>query len=739
MAESHNNLQPQIPNSPVEHLQQLLPPGVIGRRVLVLASESEVIQNINPLTGEVSEKTVEKFVPFLDPLAESGNVRGGRSRDADDFNNPVYVGNHYNMPPLEESARLRKIAHDSKFLLSEYDLWLLAKGIEDKSSADQLLIDIAKEVPPVPANLRTQLEKSEIEKLAPTDVELTPSIKDFDIDLNKLARSRRTLCQVADSHGREPGEQGYTETLIPSTYVRPGDVRRYLVENPMDKRTDEKFFEAFLKHAEATEHPESLRIEKAIMKLAIMAGKSINEGRPWSIEKLEAMDNEAMTKEILESTGTGPDDVVRYVLKYHKNSKGIFVDDQNNPLNEKELIARGDMIKAIRRNPQLLAALYRYDKKKRSPEEYENLINHTFKVGLEEAGLPVRTVVGHIVGEVYADASHGNIGKQSYITHPVKVYEHGPKKGMEIWETKVDPATNNALLLDVHNHAVKQEYVLYDNAGNPYYLSEPGNANSPRVDIVVSPPEIEYDAGNRPFYVQNGEKIYIEDASHIRRGRLMKYNPDGSPEMCDVVDKNGITRQVHKSLTVPAEYKLPVIDFQRLELGQLKIKEACVELGIRWAGGQFALEPAQLVAYKDVIVELVRRLDRHYYAPGFVDQNGSTKNHRLGGRMEKRKPMGRETQEYREALFCISMLWMGITKGLTYGMDPEKLSESNLTPEMLLRMGVGADPRMQGAGALPNRMLIPVAELLEAAATKHPAAKRLPWGDFVEIQRQFKS
>ena len=206
-------------------------------------------------------------------------------------------------------------------------------------------------------------------------------------------------------------------------------------------------------------------------------------------------------------------------------------------------------------------------------------------------------------------------------------------------------------------------------------------------------------------------------------------NPDGTP----------MRRRVVKY--APVEHKEPVYDVHKLVLGPLRTREWAMEIGDRFKAGEFMFEPATMADMLEKVMEIGEHLDRSLYLPGFHEVPGYEFDE-LRGRVNMRRPIGRESQDYREALYALNKLWTGMSQNLKQTYAPDGKDDGGDAAQQvgeLMRQQLAnrpdLDPRFYQAGGFSNEMLKIVVSLIDALAKRHPAAMVPTVGDYQTINQ----
>jgi hypothetical protein len=612
----------------------------------------------------------------------------------------LYLGNHQVLDASEfhDYRDVEELLSNKNYHFSRKARRRAIEQIKNRTRRILTRVKFAKEGPPKPPNLSTEAA----ERLKPTDQERPPSRLVFSIDVNKLNKALQS------------GE----------TTVTLDEMEDWLQNtHKADRRDPDNRYDKFLKtpQKEVTEQEESTGYDKALLWLSVKMGKKINHGTPFELESLDSADNTAAQKLVNETVANADDTYVRAALKFSRNENGVFTDPDGKALSEGMVVqVRQEMIELIKKQPAYLHALLSYETTKRVPDEIPELIQEAFDLAMG-AGMDENIMIGHMIGYFYEQKVKFNKGKNSNLVNPVKRYESGPYKGLEMWETlRVGEGKHKgkAYLEDVDGNPVHPADVETDEgSGDTYHYKrrKDGSFDLDETTKQKIPVPIAYARKRNPdgslVYKTNPDGSYVENPVIDETTGDQLFDEEGNPIMSRVVDYG------------PVEHQTPVYEKNKFVIGPLKLREYAIEMGDRFKAGEFMFEFAAMTDLLNTAVEIVEKLDESLYLPGFHEQKGYDFDD-IRGRVNRRRPLGRDSQDYQEALFALNKFW-DVCQMLkqTYGdmgddADPALAEAIQRQNDMYGRM----DPRFyQGSGSV-NQLLKKFDEVVQAGAKRHPAA-----------------
>lgn len=696
-----------------------------------------------------------------------------RSDDANDFVNPIYRGNHLKIDVPESSEEWLRLALAPNAHISESTLRRLWFGIKDRNKAIPAMINFLKSEPKRPVNMPIEVAQ----QLKPAASERGPSIYDFQIDIDKLELDPNNKVAKKDLKGRIPGSEGWIPTY--GNRVTVEEIRDYLVH----KHTSNAYnplYEAYLSKpfSERVATGSSL-MEKLAQEVRARALKFISSSygdtTAWSLEKLVSEANDAALKEVQATTATGPDEILRLLMKYQRNANGDYEDVEGNILEGEPLLTRNKIVKKFKSDSSgYVQALAAYEFQKNPHQEYYKFFQKYMDLMTIELGYNYDRTIGAAIGTAYSHKSLGDVAKNSLFTRPVE----RDSQGNEIWIPVIE--SGKYVFVAEDGRTVRSDKVKgIGTLARPYYervdIDKNGNSVTVNVPIQLEPVVTKEQDG--VYRVQHAKdpnnpnadlmvpvELYVDQKGQkVPRDEIVDF---GTPNAHRFITINGIKQKVLVDTSSVAEtvykkqkllqlkvHKQPKYDTNRVEIGKLKLSSWVMEVGSRLGANQFAFEPAQMEDVLEKVIEIGLRMRRSYYVPGIQEARGSrpTRTRHHGKHIDIRKPFGRKSREFAEAQTALSFLWVGLNKLLTNGPADMDGKGDGFSAEALQqlaeqrkRAGVFTnpnstmtyDPKMYAAGGMTNFILPEVAYLLQTLVDEFPAAKQPPHGDYFTLEQR---
>ncbi len=740
----------------------LLPPPSAGDQVLAGSTQLNlgkvgleavrVLYLNNPEDGVVTEASwlghwVEANLGKDEKLQD-------RSNDPTIFANAEYRGNHLRIEPTEDQEAWIKAMNRKDMVLSETAIRRLWHSIKARSKAKTAMLKFLGEIPKRPHGMAVEkantLEPKHKNPETGSSPERGPSIYDFAIDIDKIESSFENRYALDDSNGRAPndpnwkptfettkdingrkvGEDGYIETF--KNRISVEEVRDYLTGVNLSDTKDPEM-EQYLRNPFEREATGLSLWDKWSDSIKARAHKfltsKVDSTKPWSIETVIAEANKHALEVMQKTTGTGPDGILRLLMKYNMSgdNDGRIVDFEGDELTGVELEMRKNILKLLRSDSgSYVQALATYEFTKNPHQDYYKFFERYMDVLSVEFNYSKEQVEGAVIGLAYSHKSLGNVAKNSMLVYREMLDRNGntmmspklndngerqylDKEGNAVGESevkdlnttspyrlievpytqpngvqtivtrRVNIETKNELTIgadgrayatytDHEGNAVSKDQIIDFDGRSPYHEVTRSNGTVDRVAIRAGS-TVPDEQGNpqRMFLDARGQKIREDKILGLNTANPYHEVTAGGTTLQIPVDISAGELPIMIARKIPKLIVEPATDKSRYMFKELKLREWVMEVGSRMSAQQFAFEPAQMEDILEKVIEISMVMRRSFYEPNIQETNGKRirRTRWHGTSFDDRRFVGRKSAEFAEMQTAAHFLWSAFSELLT--------------------------------------------------------------------------